>query len=445
MVLARRVFRLQFGPAVSAAIAASMLAVLLLALDRAVDAGPDIPTPNARALLGASLGALVTIGAFTFWMRPLAAQMAASDLPPPLLAARLHDDFQRLTVSATVGALTYLSIVLYALPVQGPSPAFATITGALVTIGSIVGLLIGMQRAEQSTRPGRILAAARALVADDLEAVRSAIGREQLDPVEVPAAPARVVRATRSGWVHDVDQARIAAAMPAGSTVRLDACVGSFVTAGWTTLVTVWASDGGAGPQLAEIAAAVAVTDERRAVGDLRGSLIELVDVAVHAALGGSSSPSIVFEAIWNVGAGLHGIIDCDLPGPRRRFDGNRTIIVTDLADHAAIIEPAVQRVRRTAAADPTTAIEVIRVLREVRDHAAAAGRLGAADVLERELDLCVAQCRHSDVLPADLHQVEAARAEAGRARGGGAVVRDAERGDRPLGPGGPPGAAADL
>ncbi|MFP5322820.1 MAG: hypothetical protein ACLGIC_13385, partial [Acidimicrobiia bacterium] len=61
----RRRFEIPLGAAVGVVAAA-----LVLALDRALELPVTVSATNARSLLAASFGALVTAGAFAFWMLP---------------------------------------------------------------------------------------------------------------------------------------------------------------------------------------------------------------------------------------------------------------------------------------------------------------------------------------------------------------------------------------
>lgn len=59
-------------------------------------------------------------------------------------------------------------------------------------------------------------------------------------------------------------------------------------------------------------------------------------------------------------------------------------------------------------------ALELVRVLVDVRHAAERAGRDDLTEVLDRQADLVVEQCRRADPLPADLDRVLAARREVG-------------------------------
>ena len=82
----------------------AVAAGLTLVVDGWLDLPPSIAVGNARSLLAAAFGALVTAGAFSFWMRPVAAQLAAASVPPPTVADHLRDPFQRRVIASSAWA-----------------------------------------------------------------------------------------------------------------------------------------------------------------------------------------------------------------------------------------------------------------------------------------------------------------------------------------------------
>lgn len=395
---------------VAAAVTGVLVAALTLTVDAFTDAGPEIASGNARALLGANVGALVTIGAFSFWMRPLMAQLASSVVPPHLVSAHVHDRFQRRIVAVTVGALVYEVLVLLALP--GPTaqaaPLVSTGLGTLVGGGAIIGLLVAMQHGERTMRPGRLLSEASNRVVDRLHE-RSTSLPDEVDPVTEPSTSGRVVRASATGWVGAVREEALLGDVPPGSVVRTEVTVGSFVTAGWTEVLTVWSADADEIDRDV-LAAHVEVHEERGNDLDVSGALTYLVDVGVHAASDAAGAPSMVYEVLDRFGAVFHEVVRCELPVPFLHGEEDRTLIRGLRLERAELLDLALTRLRRSLAREPATALALVRMLQEVRAASVDHARHDAVDVLDRQLDLTVEQCRHGDPLPADLDQVVAAR-----------------------------------
>lgn len=404
--------------------AGAALSAVVLGLDELTVLPLVIASENARVLLGATFAAVVTAGAFAFWMRPIAAQLAASAVPSPVVVGRLDDDFQGRTIGVTVGALAYEAIVLLSLPTSsgGTAPPLATLIGAGVGVAAIAGLLVAMHHAERSTRPSILVAeAARAVVHRIQASARKADGASA--DVATLADPAGTITTPVTGWVRNIDDDHLLQEMPAGGVARVEVDVGSFVIEGWTVLVSVW-DPNEEEPDTAVMRGCFEVGDERADSIDLAGSLSQFVDIGVHAAVGGSASPSTVYETMWHLGAILHELCQHEVGVADRQVDDGRTLI-RRRADAAQLVNLAVDRIRQVTASEPPTAIELVRVICDVRQAAIARDREGIVDVLDDQCDRIVAQCEHAGALPSDVERVVAARR--GGSRSDRAPTRDEE------------------
>lgn len=392
------------------ALGVTVAAAALLA-DRVVDLGVEIPTTNALSLLAATFSALVTAGAFAFWMLPLAAQLAASAVPPTIVAGRLHGRFQRLVVTVTLGALAYTAVAVAAIPSSedGSAPTITTAFGAALGVGAIAALLVAIEHAVRSTRPSLLVSEVAHGVIDDIRAAgRSGDGSE--DDVARTAGPSTAtVVAPATGWLHAVDEDALLGALPEAATVSLQVGLGAFLVDGWTTVAIVRAE--GIPEDLgAELQSHFVVDVERSSEQALVGQLTQFTDIAIHASSGSSGAPSVVYETIWYLGAILHELVLHRLGRAECRTDGDRVLEWSPDPDAATLANVAIDRIRQVAAPEPAMALELVRVLVDVRRAAARAGRDGLVDVLDHQADLIVEQCRRTDPLPTDLERVVAAR-----------------------------------
>lgn len=398
-------------------------AAAALAIDHLAQPPFTISATNARALLAASFGALVTAGAFAFWMLPVAAQLAASSVPPTAVAGRLEGPFQRRVVTATLGALAFTAAAVLALPADpgARAPTVTTLLGTALGVAAIAGLLLAIQHAVRSTRPSVLLADA---AHDVVERIRRSGSTTAARPE--PASGRRAgdgsgtpVLAPRTGWLRTVDEDGLLHDLPHHGTVVLEVGVGSFVVRGWTRIATVH-GPGAAGraDEVEGLARRFTIADERSADRDLVGSLTHFSDIAVHAGTGGSGAPSIVYESFWHLGAILHELVDHELGVVDRNLDDGRALEWTPDPGAPALAAMAVDRIRQITASMPAMALELVRVLVDASHHATDAGRHQLAAVIDEQADLTVAQCRHADPLPADLDRVVAARHDTARGRG---------------------------
>lgn len=406
-VLLRYRQHLQVLAGVATGVVAAALALLA---DDAVSVSLGIPASNALALLAATFSALVTAGAFAFWMLPLAAQLAASAVPPPLVAGHLRGGFQRRVVTVTLGALAYTAVALAAVPASGgtDAPTITTVLGAALGVAAIAALLVAIDHAVRSTRPSVLVSQSAHAV---IERIRQLAEADVRGPAPRDAGGGRVVTvsAPATGWLHAVQEDALLRSVPSGTTVSLEVGLGSFLVEGWTTVATVRGAD------LPEdvgrsASSRFVVGDERPTEQALVGMLSQFTDIAVHAGTGGSGVPSIVYESMWYLGAILHELVDHE-PGrtARSEHDG-RVLEWSAEPDAATLANVAAERIRQVTASEPAMALELVRVLVDARDAAARAGRDRLVDVLDHQADLTVEQCRHAGPLPADLDRVVATR-----------------------------------
>ncbi|HSP04168.1 MAG TPA: DUF2254 family protein [Acidimicrobiales bacterium] len=397
-------------------------AAAALLADRAVELSMEIPTTNALSLLAATFSALVTAGAFAFWMLPLAAQLAASSVPPTVVAERLHGRFQRLVVTVTLGALSYTAVAMASLPTsdEASAPTVTTALGAMLGVGAIAALLVAIEHAVRSTRPSVLVSEAAHAVIDHIRTFGHGEAENAAADARASRSSIESVSAPATGWLHAVHEDALLRSVPEGTTVSLQVGLGAFVVEGWTTVANV------SGKSLPEEAGRgleshFVVDVERAPQQALVGRLTHFTDIAVHAGSGSSGAPSIVYESIWYLGAILHELVHHELGRTERRTDDGRILEWSPEPAAAELVDVATDRIRQVTASEPSMALELVRVLVDVRHAAQGAGREDLVDVLGHQADLVVEQCRRADPLPADLDRVVAARS------GDRRIVRDEE------------------
>ena len=411
MDLARHRHRIEVPAAVIGGVAAAAIA---LAIDGVVELPFAPSADNARSLLAASFGALVTAGAFAFWMLPVAAQLAASSVPPPAVAAHLRDRFQRRVIAATLGALAYTAVTVLGLP-SGPdaaAPPLATVLGGVLGVAAIAMLLVAIQHAVRSTRPSAVLSEAAQQV---MEQIRRPLGPSTShDTAPGPEGAGRgdgvPLLAPATGWLAAVDHDALLQDLPERSTAVLDVRIGSFVVRDWTRILSVHGPAAGDVNAIGRLGTHFQIDGERPADQDLVGSITQFSDIAVHASTASSGAPSIVYEAIGYLGAILHELVEHDTGALHRRSGEGRELVWAPDRDAPALATVAVDRIRQETAWHPAMALALVGILVEARDHAAGAGRDELAAVLDEQADLVVHQCRHADPLPSDLDRVVAKR-----------------------------------
>lgn len=359
-----------------------------LLLDGLLDPLIHIATGNARTLLAASFGAVVTVGAFSFWMRPIAAQLAVAALPPHLLASHLHDRFQARIIAATLGVLAFLAVTLVALPSAGeePAPSVSTVVGVALSTGAVAALLLSMHQAERSLRPHSIIAET---AQDVIRRVREASVDQPTIRAEPPDATHASIVAAASGWVTRIDIDRLLDEVPSGATVRLNTHVGAFAIGGWTEVALVWPITAIDAERCERISKSVQIGDQRSDAADLVGTLNRFVDIGIHAATASGAAPSTLEQVMSWLGAILHELIRHDAMGsPDVTTADRRTIVQDGVPAPAELAELVVEPLRRAIDSDRRQKAELMCVVADAEYAALQVGRHDIARTLRRELEL---------------------------------------------------------
>jgi uncharacterized membrane protein len=385
-----------------------------LGVDTWVDT-PQIAAASARSLLGATFGALITAGAFAFWMLPIATQLAASSVPTSIASEHLRDRFQRKVIAATVCALAYTGTVLVAVPPTeaGGAPLISTVLGGAIGVSGISFLLVAIRHAQRSTRPGELLAEAASDVMDQIRRTSSARRPGQIaGPIQLPPTTTKVL-APRTGWVNGIDEPRLLDALHTDGLVRLHVAVGAFVVRDWTPIAEVSSSaDEATVPPDEGVARCVDIGSQRSAREDLGGSLARFADVAVHAASDQTGSPSMAYESLWYLGAVLHELVRHDVEMTDRVADRQKVLERPREPSGDELAGSVIDRIRLATSQRVSLAVELTRVLDDVRRAASKYGRRDLVELLEHQRDLVYEQCKQARPLGEDLERVAAARAD---------------------------------
>lgn len=350
---------------------------------------------NARAMLSALLGAVVTVSVFTFWMRAVMVQLLSGDVSVRLTSLFLEDRFQEWLVGGVVGTLTYVTIVLGAIP--GPAerpPHLSVALAVLFILGSVVAILVAVRDAIRSMDLGRTVHRLATSILERLDAMFVPPRETRPPPSGVPTGETLFSR--RMGWVGGVDEARLLRAIPHGEVLRLNVRPGSFVFGGAPLASVPRGADEGA------IRDAIEVTETQTFGRDLRFDLQMLTDVGEQALALSSPDSSTAYEVIAHLRPVL---VEIFLRDPRRWVmddDDGRIVLRDAHLTHEQVIRDTVQRLRRGAAPYPPVAIELLRALGDLRHRVEAAGREHLAAALEKEArslvdDLCASVTNEGD------------------------------------------------
>ena len=391
-------------------------ALAVLALDHALPegtlAGTLAFTPStARTMLATGAGSILSIAAFTFWMRMVVVQLVTSTFSPRLLARFLEDRFQRVVMASMIGAFAFVVTVVRAVPSQGGPrdvPQLAVGIALLVVALAAAAILVSIRVSVQTLDNGRLVNT----IADNVSEVIATVypSADELRPVDDtrPGDPGRSIEARVSGWVAAVDDQAILDALPPGGVVELDVRVGSFAVRDRRVL-TAWPADL---PEhtLEAVRRAVHVQDARSPFQDLEYGLRQLVDVGEQSLTSSAPDSGTANEVIGHLGAVLDQLICSDAPPPAHGDDEGRRILRPLELSQDQLFRGAVAPLRQAGSGFPHVAKDLLRMLHGLHDRATERGDHGHCAAIEREAALVVEGAMVDDgVLAADAEEVRQA------------------------------------
>lgn len=328
---------------------------------------------------------------FTFWMRTVMVQLLSGNVSVRLTSLFMEDRFQQWLVGFVVGTLTYVTIVLGAVPRgagEERTPHLSVAVAVLVGMGSVITILIAVRNAVRSMDLGRLV---HRLTVDNLERLDATF----VPPAETHSPPFRSfvgkrICSQRIGWVGRIDEDRLLRAIPEDGVLQLHVRPGSFVFDDAPVATVPSGSDEGT------IRETVEVTDTQSFGRDPRFDLQMLTDVGEQALALNAPDSTTAYEVIAHLRPVLAEIL---LRDPRSWVtdDGDgRVVVREEYLTHDQVIRDTVGRLRRGAAPYPPVACELLRTVGGLHPRLRAAGRERLGALLEGEAESLVHDLRDS-------------------------------------------------
>jgi uncharacterized membrane protein len=198
------------------------------------------------------------------------------------------------------------------------------------------------------------------------------------------------------------------AAVPPGTTVRLETRAGAYVHAG-EALVTVWPVPEDAEAVRRRVAASVLIADARTMQYDVDFALRQLVDIGLRALSAAINDPTTAVEVTLRIGSLLRRLLVTEPPAEAIAGDGGRLLLRPWELSPEEYVAHGFDQLRQAAPAQPQVAAALLRVLRMLVDHVEQAGRAELVPALQEQVDQLLDALRGTRELhPADLARLEA-------------------------------------
>lgn len=219
--------------------------------------------------------------------------------------------------------------------------------------------------------------------------------------------PVLIVPAPRDGWVTQASGGRMLAALPPGTTVRLETRAGAYLHGG-EPLATVWPVPADPQQVLRRLSATVLIADSRTMQRDVDFALRQLVDIGLRALSAAINDPTTAVEVTLRVGSVLRRLL---IPASGRgggRAGRPAAATPWELSPEEYIAH-GFDQLRCAAPTQPQVAGALLRVLRMLIAHVDHGGRAEHTPALRRQIDLLHDALRAAS----DLHRADLARLEA--------------------------------
>jgi uncharacterized membrane protein len=286
-------------------LAAVLLFVVTIEVDRAAARGAvtlpewiSIGGPDdARAILGAMLTAVSTVLALIFSVALLVLSMAVSQFGPRILYRFVRDGITQMTIGLFLATFVHTLLTFVVTRQEGPRefvPDLTLFCSVVLVMVSFVFLVVFSHRIAMSIQTQNVVAR---IVADldaalvewwaeagaRAEPARSPSGAAELEALLAQcAAEGAVVRATRTGFVQEIDHlSLVAAAERTQAVVRLLYRPGQFVM---EDAVLAYVVPAGSTAELTPLLVSyVRIGTHRTLNQDLEFGIAQLVEIALRA------------------------------------------------------------------------------------------------------------------------------------------------------------------
>jgi uncharacterized membrane protein len=371
----------------------------------------------AETLLSTIAGATITTAGVVFSLLVVSLQLASGQFSPRVLRTFWRDRVGQVLIGLLLATFAFCVLALSSLDTSAPHAPTVTMAIAIgLALASILAIVGYLNRITRQQYVGKIMerVLGEALVLIDDLPYGSRMGERCGTPVDAmdtdELGASLLVEAHADGWVQQISRAAILAAVPAGSVVRLETRVGAYLVRG-EPLARIWPRpDQARGVEAARlIAEAVIIGVSRTMQQDIDFALRQLNDIGLRALSPAVNDPTTAIEVILRVTSVIRPLLVADLPAQAERDNDNRILLSPWDLDHAEYVRHAYGQIRVYAAPHPQVAVAMIRTMRMLRTVADAHRRTAAADVLDAETAVLIADAVKAGISEHDLASLRAA------------------------------------
>ncbi len=392
------------------------LAELTLLLDERVDNLPSRLTAtvdSARSVLSVVAGATLAFAGVAFSVSLLLISLASSQYSPRVVHGLFRDPFNKRVMGVVIGTFTFCLVAMRA--VRGPLeesgnpvvPSITVLVAVLLGVVSVLSIVAFISHSAHSMDVSQIL---HGVTEEAIEQVRQTwldnAHRDDEPDQPDPTGHGYAVAFDSHGWVQQIDDQALLAALDPGACLRLDTAPGRYAIPE-TPICTIWPHPNDKEALIGAVRAAIIIGESRTMQQDVAYGVRQLADVALKALSPGINDPTTAQDALFHLGAVVQEMLVRQPPSQHLVGDGERTILRPQAMTHEEVISIAFDEVRIAAVGQPTVQIYLLEILHLLGLSLHADSTVSAA--LVRQAGLVLESLQFAELPSADLDRVRAA------------------------------------
>jgi uncharacterized membrane protein len=364
---------------------------------------------DARAILSAMLGCVSTVLALIFSVALLVLSMVATLFGPRLLYRFLRDWVTQVTIGLFMATFVYLCLVFLVTHQDEHTrfvPQVSLITSWLLVVGSFAFLVVYSHRVASSIQNPDLVAR----IVDDIrpEVVPPSSGRGELEASEVlerQAAQGKRVICSESGYVQEIDHARLVAdAVVGDAVVHVFFRPGQFVFRG-EAIASIWPA-ANAGRIAERVEYHVKLGRHRTLRQDAEFGIAQIVEIALRALSPAVNDTFTGVACVDWMGDAL--LVAAEAPSwAGAWFDdkGKLRLRIREVRLER-LVRLAFDQIRQAAADNPAVLIRMLDTMRRIAPHMS---NDSVREVLVQEADAIREAADAKILIGLDRNDVEAA------------------------------------
>ncbi len=380
--------------------------------ERALPGTLTMGSSTATWLLSTVAGATITTAGVVFSLTVVSLQLASSQFSPRVMRSFIRDRLSQVVIGLLIATFVYCVLILRRVDGDGtgPAPRISLTVAVLLTVATVLLIVAHLDHLAHGLQVGEVVRRISEEGEQVLRASRQVTRTEQPAEARVPPAGSRTmaVAAPRDGWITQAPSDRILAAVPPGTTVRLETRAGAYVHA-LEPLAVVWPVPDDTEAVRRRLATSVLIADARTMQYDVDFALRQLVDIGLRALSAAINDPTTAVEVTLRIGSLLRRLLVTEPPAEAIAGDGGRLLLRPWELSPEEFIAHGFDQLRQAAPAQPQVAAALLRVLRMLVDHVEEAGRAELVPALQSQADELLDALRGTP----DLHRADLARLEA--------------------------------